>query len=162
MTETLLPFIEAVLVAGLGIWMTLAVYDNWRHPDLNRQAVRMVMQFDVMERDYPDDYAIIAHRRVNDLRLINIVFQMIRITETTAALALLSGSGLLFLSAADLINADIAGIVAIVGVTFFSMIWAGFIIGGNYFHYYYCHQWGQSNHFMFMYWGLFVLVVLLI
>jgi hypothetical protein len=45
---------------------------------------------------------------------------------------------------------------------FFVLIWAGFIIGGNYFHYYYCHQWGQSNHFMFMYWGFFVLLVLIV
>jgi hypothetical protein len=49
-----------------------------------------------------------------------------------------------------------------VATTFFILIWAGFIVGGNYFHYYYCHQWGQSNHFMFMYWGFFVLLVLMI
>jgi hypothetical protein len=36
------------------------------------------------------------------------------------------------------------------------------VIGGNYFAYWYCHQWAQSNHFMLMYWGFFVLIVLLL
>jgi hypothetical protein len=51
------------LSPALGLWMAVAVYDNWRHAKLNRDGVAMVMRFDLMERDYPDDYKIVAHRR---------------------------------------------------------------------------------------------------
>ena len=162
MTEQLLLFVEAALVAGLGIWMSVAVYDNWRHPYLNREAVAMVMRFDIMERDYPDDYAIVAHRKIENPTVIDLAFQTIRLAETLAAILLMAGAGLLALSALGSISADFATTWAVLATTFFSLIWAGFIVGGNYFHYYYCHQWGQSNHFMFMYWGFFVLMMLLI
>ena len=45
MTEQLLLLVEAALVAGLGVWMSVAVYDNWRHAYLNREAVAMVMRW---------------------------------------------------------------------------------------------------------------------
>ena len=154
--------IEAVLVAGLGVWMAVAVYDNWRHPALNREAVAMVMRFDLMERGYPDDFALVAHRKVSNPKIIDLAFQTIRLMETLAAVVLLVAAGMLVLAAFGGVLPVLATGLALAAVTFFSMIWAGFIVGGNYFHYYYCHQWGQSNHFMFMYWGLFVLAILLI
>lgn len=160
--ETITLLIEAVLVAGLGVWMSVAVYDNWRHAQLNREAVAMVMRFDLMAREYPDDFAIVAHRKIDDPRLINLTFHVIRLAETLAALVLLSAAALLALASGGMFPVGMATGYAFLGVTFFCTIWAGFIIGGNYFHYYYCHQWGQSNHFMFMYWGFFVLIILLI
>lgn len=158
----LVLFVEAALVASLGVWMTVAVYDNWRHPGLNREAVAMVMRFDLMEKDYPDDFAIVAHRKISDDRMIDLAFRTIRIAETLAAITLLSTSGLLVLSAFGAVPTELSTGIALLAVAYFCLIWAGFIIGGNYFHYYFCHQWGQSNHFMFMYWGLFVLAILLI
>ena len=160
--SVLLLLVEAALVAGLAVWMVVAVYDNWRHPNLNREAVAMVMRFDLMERDYPDDFAFVAHRRINNPKLIDAAFQTIRFSETRAAVALTLASGLLVLAAFGNVPDTVATGAVLVATTFFSLIWAGFIIGGNYFHYYFCHQWGQSNHFMFMYWGLFVLAILLI
>jgi len=154
--------VEAALVAGLGAWMAVAVYDNWRHAQLNRNAVAMVMQFDLMARDHPEDYAIVAHRRITNERLIDLAFETIRWTETLAAIALLGSALWLAGAAFGMASVEAASIAALLSTAFFSLIWAGFIIGGNYFHYYYCHQWGQSNHFMFMYWGLFVLAILLI
>jgi len=160
--ETLMLLVEAALVAALGTWMAVAVYDNWRHAQLNREAVAMVMRFDVMERDYPDDYKIVAHRKVTSEALITALFQIIRLAETLAAIVLLLAALGLAGAAIGAVGAEAATIFAIVACAYFSLIWAGFIIGGNYFHYYYCHQWGQSNHFMFMYWGFFVLLVLMI
>jgi len=158
----LVLLIEAALVASLGVWMTVAVIDNWRHPALNREAVAMVMRFDLMERDFPDDFAIVAHRKIDDDRTIDLTFHTIRLAETLAAFLLLCAAGLLVLTSVGAASEAVALNTALLAVTFFSLIWAGFIVGGNYFHYYFCHQWGQSNHFMFMYWGLFVLVILLI
>jgi len=160
--ETVLLLVEAVLVAGLGTWMAVAVFDNWRHPQLNREAVAMVMRFDIMARDYPEDYAMVAHRRIDRPVVIETAFQMVRLAETLAAITLLGSTLGLLGAALGMVDAQIATLVAIAATAYFTLIWAGFIIGGNYFHYYYCHQWGQSNHFMFMYWGFFVLAILLI
>ena len=162
MNAAVLLLIDALMVAGLGTWMAVAVYDNWRHAALNRRAVAMVMSFESMERDYPEDFAIVAHRKITSPRLITLAFQTIRWTETLAALILLGSALLLACAALGLVATQTATLAALLSTAFFSLIWAGFIIGGNYFHYYYCHQWGQSNHFMFMYWGLFVLVILLL
>ncbi|MEM7722073.1 MAG: DUF2165 family protein [Pseudomonadota bacterium] len=160
--ETVLLLVEAALVAALGVWMAVAVYDNWRHAQLNREAVAMVMRFDIMERDYPEDYKIVAHRKVTSEAVITMMFNIIRVAETLAALVLLGAACGLLGAALGAFSVETATIFAIVGTAYFSLIWAGFIIGGNYFHYYYCHQWGQSNHFMFMYWGFFVMLVLML
>jgi predicted small integral membrane protein len=154
--------VEAAMVAGLGVWMAVAVYDNWVHAALNRAGVAMVMGLEIMARDFPEEFAVVAHRRVTDPRLVDLAFQAIRITETLAAGALLVSALALAGAALGMVAPLAATVLAVLSVAFFCLIWAGFIIGGNYFHYYYCHQWGQSNHFMFMYWGLFVLVLLVV
>jgi predicted small integral membrane protein len=159
---TVMLLVEAALVAGLGTWMAVAVYDNWRHAKLNRDGVAMVMRFDIMERDYPDDFRLVAHRKVTNEGVITLAFQIIRLAETLAAVVLFAGVFGLLGAAFGTFDAEAARVFAMVGCAYFTLIWAGFIIGGNYFHYYYCHQWGQSNHFMFMYWGFFVLLVLMI
>jgi len=154
--------IEAALVASLGLWMAVAVYDNWRHARLNREAVAMVMRFDLMAREFPEDFRLVAHRSIESEAVISLVFNAMRLAETVAALALSGAAVALALAGFGQLDADTARTAAMIATTFFILIWAGFIVGGNYFHYYYCHPWGQSNHFMFMYWGFFVLLVLMI
>lgn len=159
--ETILLFVDAALVAGLAVWMSVAVADNWRHPKLNEEAVAMVMRFDLMAEQYPEDFATIAHRRIENPQTIGILFKVMRLAETLAALFLVVGTLSLLGAALGLYAPTVARGVAIVSTAFFICIWAGFVIGGNYFAYWYCHQWAQSNHFMVMYWGLFVLLILL-
>ena len=160
--EQVLLLVEAALVAGLGTWMAVAVADNWRHPRLNEEAVGTVVRLDLMARDYPEDFALIAHRRIDAPRTIRRLFQAIRLAETAAAAMLFGSVLLLVLAAGGIVPAASATAAAIVSAAFFTLIWAGFLIGGNYFAYWYCHQWAQSNHFMLLYWGFFVLIVLMI
>jgi hypothetical protein len=122
----------------------------------------MVMRFDLMARDFPEDYKIVAHRRVDSEAVISLCFNAIRLAETAAAIVLFGAALMLAMAGFGAAGVAAATTAALVATTFFILIWAGFIVGGNYFHYYYCHQWGQSNHFMFMYWGFFVLLVLMI
>ena len=159
--DTILFLLEAAMVAGLGTWMSVAVTDNWLHPKLNEDAVAMVVRIDLMSEQYPDDFRHIAHRRIDSPGTIRLLFRAMRLAETVAALGLLISAGLLVLAAFGVAPGMVATGAAVLSTAFFTLIWNGFIIGGNYFHYYFCHQWGQSNHFMFMYWGFFVLVVLL-
>ncbi|MEM1065518.1 MAG: DUF2165 family protein [Pseudomonadota bacterium] len=159
--ESLLLIVDAFLVAGLAIWMVVAVADNWRHPKLNEEAVAMVVRFDLMAEQFPDDFAPLAHRRIEDPRQIRLLFQAMRLAETVAAVALVAATLMLLGAAAGLAGVAPAKVSAIASVAYFACIWAGFVIGGNYFAYWYCHQWAQSNHFMVMFWGLFVLLILL-
>ncbi len=160
--ETILYLVDAALVVGPGVWMTVAVVDNWRHPRLNEEAVAMVVRLDLMEQMYPEDFAQIAHRRIDSPVIIGRLFRAVRLFETLAAIALLASALLLGLAAGGLVAGTLASGAAILSAAFFVSIWGGFVIGGNYFAYWYCHQWAQSNHFMLMYWGFFVLVVLLL
>ncbi|MEM6940644.1 MAG: DUF2165 family protein [Pseudomonadota bacterium] len=159
--DAILLLVDAVMVAALAVWMVVAVADNWRHPKLNEEAVAMVVRFDLMAEQYPDDFSALAHRRIADPRIIGLLFRAMRLAETIAACLLTLAAGLLLGAALGVLDASIAQAVALLSVAFFVLIWAGFVIGGNYFAYWYCHQWAQSNHFMVMYWGFFVLVVLL-
>ncbi|MEM8731743.1 MAG: DUF2165 family protein [Pseudomonadota bacterium] len=160
--DRLYLMIEALLVLGPGVWMAVAVADNWRHPKLNEEAVAMVVRFDLMAEHYPEDFALIAYRRIEDPRIIGLLFRAMRLAETCAAGLLLLATAVLLAAAAGIADPATAQGLAIVAVAFFVSIWVGFVIGGNYFAYWYCHQWAQSNHFMLMYWGLFVLLILLV
>jgi hypothetical protein len=160
--DSLLLLVEAALVAGLGTWMAVAVADNWRHPKLNEEGVAMVVRFDLMAKEFPEDYRLVAHRRIDDPATIRRLFHAIRAAETLAAVALGLSALLLVLAAGGAASPDLATGAAILSTAFFTLVWGGFVIGGNYFAYWYCHQWAQSNHFMLMYWGFFVLIVLMI
>ena len=160
--DAILLLVEAALVAGLGTWMAVAVADNWRHPKLNEEAVATVVRFDLMAEQYPEDFQPLAHRRIEDPVVIRRLFHAIRAAETAAAVALFLSAILLVLAAGGAASTLLATGAAILSATFFTLIWGGFVIGGNYFAYWYCHQWAQSNHFMLMYWGFFVLLVLMI
>lgn len=160
--DAILYLVEAALVAGLGVWMSVAVADNWLHPKMNEEAVAMVVRFDLMAKAYPADFRMVAHRQITSPGIISLLFKSVRLAETLAAISLLLSAGLLVLAAAGVIDGLVATAAAVLSAAFFTTIWAGFVIGGNYFAYWYCHQWAQSNHFMLMYWGFFVLVVLLV
>lgn len=160
--EAALILLDAALVAGLAAWMTVAVADNWRFPEMNEDSVKMVVSFELMAEEAPEHFALVAHRKIDDPKTIRLFFRAIRLAETVAALALWVAAALLALGALGAFSIATATGLAVIASGYFSLIWAGFIIGGNYYCYWYCHPWAQSNHFMFMYWGLFVLVVLLL
>ena len=159
--EVLLLLVDAALVAGLAVWMIVAVADNWRHPKLNEDAVAMVVRFDLMAEQFPHEFAPLAHRRIDDPKQIGLLFRAMRMAETVAALGLVVATLLLIGAAFGALAAPLAQGAGVASAAFFACIWAGFVIGGNYFAYWYCHQWAQSNHFMVMFWGLFVLLILL-
>ncbi|MEM8592512.1 MAG: DUF2165 family protein, partial [Pseudomonadota bacterium] len=90
------------------------------------------------------------------------LFVLMRWAETVAAGLLTLSTLLLFLAAFGAVGAVAATGFGAVSVVFFASIWAGFIIGGNYFAYWYCHQWAQMNHFSLLFWALLVLIVLVV
>ncbi|MEM1232720.1 MAG: DUF2165 family protein [Pseudomonadota bacterium] len=159
--ESVFGLIDAAAVATLAVWAIVAVGDNWRFPKMNRDAVATVVRMDLLEADFPDDFAQVAHRRVADPKRIDFLFELIRMAETVSAVTLCLSVLVLFFSAFGAADADFAQGLALLSVMGFAAIWAAFIIGGNWFAYWYCHQWAQSNHFMLLSWSFLVVIILL-
>jgi predicted small integral membrane protein len=162
MNELAIPLTQCVLTACLAGWMLSAVYNNWRFPGLNEEAVAMVMKFELMEVTYPKDYAAVRHRKIENLRIIRAVFRLMVLMETTAAILLLMGAFLLFASLFGLVSSGIASFVALAGALAFVLTWTGFLIGGEYFCYWYCHFGSQATHMMLAIWGTLVAGLLLV
>ena len=157
----LMLVLDAVLVSGLAAWMIVAVADNWRHPTLNEEAVAMVVRLDLMEKEYPEEFSKIAYRRIEDPKTIRAIYHLIRAAETLAAVLLTLSAVLLLSAAAGGVAVTTATGLALVSTAGFASIWAAFIIGGNYFVYWYSHQWAQMNHFSLLFWSLLVFIALL-
>ena len=100
--------IAALMLAAPGLWLCVAAYDNWRAPALNRDLLRQVVRLELMERDYPDAFALVAHRRLDNPRLIAALFALIRWAETLCAALMLIAAGMLALDPAALWLAQIA------------------------------------------------------
>jgi predicted small integral membrane protein len=152
----------AALTLFPALWMATGALDNIRHPDLNRQVVSRVMRLELMEQQYPDDFARISHRRIKSDGLIRFLFGIIVLAELTAALLLLAGAiglGLAAIGAADLATMRD---IALAGAVVFTGVWAGFLAGGNYFCYYFCHFEGQFTHFCLAIWGAITCGILIL
>lgn len=145
----------------LAAWAIVAVGDNWRFPDMNRAAVAMVVRMDLLAAEFPAEFARVAHRRVADPGRIDALFRLIRAAETVAGVALCLSVAGLGLAAMGALDPALAQGLALLSVAGFAAIWAGFIVGGNFYAYWYCHQWAQSNHFMLLSWSFLVALLLL-
>ena len=160
--ETLALIAQAAVTGCLAAWTVTAVRDNWMHPRINLEAVAMVMRFDRMAADFPEDFALLAHRRIDDPRLHRLAFRLIVASETLAAILLSLGATLLVLAAFGAVGTLAAKSVAVAGTVVFSATWAGFVAGGNHFAYWYCHEGAQTTHMMLVVWGFLATILLLV
>lgn len=78
------------------------------------------------------------------------------IMETIAALLLCAGAVLMTLPL------DVARLIALLGALAFTANWTGFLIGGEYFCYCYCHFGSQATHLILAIWVTLVSGLLLI
>ncbi len=155
-------FAEAVMTGLIGLWMATGALDNWRFPELNRATVAQVMRMERMEQQYPEEFSHVAHRRVSDVRVVNLAFRLIVLWESLSAILLCLGSAMLAVAALTGGDIGFARNIAIAGALSFTVNWAGFLIGGNYLCYYYCHFEGQFTHFMLVIWGSLVCTLLVL
>ena len=153
---------QSGLTLSIAAWIITGVIDNWRHPGLNLEAVRKVVSLEAMARDYPAEYAILAHRRMTNPARIRALFGLIVAWESLTALLLGAGGLMLAGAALGLGDPATARTAALLGAVAFTLCWAGFLAGGNYFSYWYCHFPAQATHFFLAIWGSVVTGVLLI
>lgn len=159
--EIMIAVAQGVSVAFLAAWLTIGAVENLRHPFLNETYTAEVMDMTRMRDEYPEAYAHVAHRRVTSDRLRRRLFALIVAWELAATVMLWAGAGALLLSGVGVVGAAPALIVALTAVLMFNATWAGFLIAGNWFCYWFGHEGGQNTHFHMLAWGGATLLILL-
>ena len=159
--ESLQLWADALLVAAIGGWLGIGALENIRVPAINRPLVDDVLAMQTMRQEMPEVYGLVGSHRVASPRLRTLAFAAIVIVETISALLLVAGAFALAGAALGLWAAEGPRVVAILGTLGFILVWSGFLVGGQWVHYWATHQAAQHTHFMLAIWGVVTLLVLL-
>ena len=151
---------KAFITALPGAWIALGACDNVRFPSINRDDVARVLALEALA-DVPEIKARVAQRAITSPRVVRTLFAAVVLAECLAALLLMAGSGLLLLSATGFVGQECALLVALTGAAAFTGVWTSFLIGGQWFYYWY-GEFGQQTHLLATLWGLATLILLLI
>lgn len=157
-TETLLV-VQILVTAMLAAWLSLGVIDNILHPSINRDDVAKVLALEAL-KDVPDIQAKVAHRAITDPKVIRMLFAVMVSAEVLVCLILWAGAASLAGALFGLGDRVFALEIAMLGAVAFVGLWASFLIGGQWFYYWY-DAYGQGTHFLATLWGLGVLLVLI-
>ncbi|MEO9573136.1 MAG: DUF2165 domain-containing protein [Tateyamaria sp.] len=159
--ETTILAAQALATSLIAAWLTLGVRDNILHPSVNETYTAEVMEMTRLKAEYPDAYAPLAHRPVTDRRLQHLAFRLVVGIELLAAIVLWIGTVALLMSIAGTGSVETGRSIALVGAMLFTAVWAGFLIVGNHFCYWFCHEGAQNTHYQMTLWGLGTLIVLM-
>lgn len=159
--DVVLLLAQMVMTGALATWMTLGVRDNILHPRLNEQFTGEVLDMARLRDGYPDAYHIIAHRRVTSDSARTALFRLAVIWETLSCLVLWAGTLALGLALVGFVDLSTARPAAMLGTLMFTMIWAGFLIIGEHFAYWFGHEGAQTTHFHMLLWGIGVMLLLI-
>ena len=157
MADSVLLIAQMVSVLLLAAWLTLGLRDNILHPDLNAQITADVMAMTRMEHEFPDQFQLVAHRAIRDSRVQTLAFRLVLVAESVAMVLLWLGAGAIALSLA---GSGGGTALALMGALCFTAIWAGFLVVGNHFCYWYCHDGAQTTHYHMTLWGLGTMILL--
>jgi len=154
MYDTVLLLAQAGATAFIAAWLTLGARDNILYPSLNENYTADVLAMGQMKQQYPEEFAKIAHRAITNRRVQRAAFALVVIVETLASLLLWIGTGALLLALFGITPAETARALALFGALIFTSVWAGFLVIGNHFCYWFCHEGAQNTHYQMTLWGL--------
>jgi predicted small integral membrane protein len=154
-----LTLAQAVMVAFQAAWLSIAAYSNIRYPRTNRDYVLKVLTMELAQED-PAIYQDHHHRRLTSPKVMVRLFALVSAAEALIALALWVAVALLLLSLSGVVSPAAARAVALLAVAGFTSIWAAFLVGGQWFHYWVSELSPQSTHFSMVLWGLAMLLLL--
>jgi predicted small integral membrane protein len=160
MPEPILLLAHSACVAMIAAWLTLGLRDNLLHPSLIRALIAEVMEISRMKAAYPAQFAQLSHRAVHDPRLQDAVFRLIVALQIAATATLWAGAGWLLLALAGAADVQAARAAAMIWALLFTAIWAGFLVAGNHFAYWFCHEDAQHRHYQMLLWGLGTMILL--
>ncbi len=151
---------EAALVATLAGWIGIGVIENIRFPTVNGDLVAMVMRMDRVKEERPEIYEAVKGNRIDSLAAHAWAYRAIVAVELLAAVLLTLGTVLLVLAAIGAGGAEGARAVAAAGCVVFSLVWGGFLVGGQWFHYWAGWKDSQFTHLFLAIWGALVFHIL--
>jgi predicted small integral membrane protein len=157
---TMLLFAQTGLTGILALWLSFGVRDNLLHPAMNGTFTAQVLALERMSTAYPDDFRLVQHRRITNPAVQRLLFRFIVACEVAVCLLLWSATIWMALSVAGRADPVEARTVALAGALGFTGIWSGFLIAGNHFAYWYCHEWAQNTHFQLALMGIGAMVLL--
>lgn len=158
--ETLTLLGQAVLVAILAAWIGIGVIENIRFPPVNGDLVAMVMRMDRVREERPEIYEKVKSNRVENPRLHALAYRAIVAFELLSALLLSLGAVLLVLAAIGLAGPVFARGLSAAGALAFTLVWGGFLVGGQWFHYWAGWKDSQFTHFFLAVWGALTFQIL--
>ena len=160
MFETVVLIAQTVSVAAIAAWLGTGVYDNIRYPQNNELYTAQVMSMERMKEEYPDEYARVAHRAIDDRMVQQVAFRIVVVAELVACLMLIIGAVGLLMALVGTGSIEVGRSLALIGATLFTAVWAGFLVVGNYFCYWFCHEGGQNTHYQMTLWGMANIILL--
>ena len=150
--------VQSVVVALPAAWLSVGALDNILHPQINRDDVAKVLALEAL-REWPDVRERVGYRAITNERTVRRFFNLLVIAECVVSILLWIGAISLGLAFFGLVDHDQARDLAMIGALGFTAIWASFLIGGQWFYYWY-DSYGQSTHLKAMLWGLATLIIL--
>ena len=160
--DTMVLVAQTCLTAYLAAWLALGVRDNIFQPAMNATFTAEVLQLDRLRETYPDEYAQIEGRRIESPALQRAVFRFIVFAEAVVCTALWMSAVWMALAVIGQADAETARTAALASTLGFTTIWAAFLIAGNHFAYWFCHEWAQNTHFQMLIWGIATMVFLVV
>jgi predicted small integral membrane protein len=158
--DTALLLSQALCLFFLTAWLTTGVFENIVHSRLNSTFTAEVLDMARMREDYPEAFADVAYRRITNPGMQKALFRLIVLWELLAVLALWVGVSSLVMALLGLTDPVQARTLGMLGALAFTSVWAGFLIGGNWFCYWFCHEGAQNTHYQMTLWGLGTLILL--
>ena len=111
-----------------------------------------------LRADYPDAFAMMAHRRVTSRTLQKAAFRLVLMWELLSTFALWGSVIMLAMALFGVHEVETARDVSTIAVLMFTTTWAMFLIVGNHFCYWFGHEGAQNTHFQMTLWGLATLI----
>ena len=158
--DALVLFGLALLTAITGAWIGVGVAENIRFPKVNGDLVTMVMRMDRVREERPEIYADVKGNRVDNAAVHAWAYRAIVAFELLATALLGLGALLLVLAAFGAAGPVFARGVAAAGALAFSLVWGGFLVGGQWFHYWAGWKDSQFTHFFLVLWGAVLFQIL--
>ena len=158
MADLVFYVLRCILVALPAAWLSLGVLDNILHPAINRDEVARVLAMASLS-DYPEVEACVVHRRIGNTAVTLWLFRLIVVGELAATFLLWLAAAALAGAAWGVVDDNLARTLGLIGLLAFTGVWSAFLIGGQWFYYWYGAH-GQQTHLLATLWGIASMAVL--
>lgn len=160
MFDTVLLFAQIIVTGSAAGWMFTGVRDNILYPAQNETYTAQVMEMQRIRDEFPQAYEPVAHRAITDRKTQLLAFRAVVFAEAIACLLLCLGTAALILALFGAVGSDGARALAMLGASVFTAVWAGMLVVGNHFSYWFGHEGAQLTHYHMNMWGLGTIILL--